>query len=192
MLPLKWIALLTKEKQSGNCREARRMGRLFFLFNLLVRLLKTVSSYNYTLNGGSFGARYQPGKGVQETNLPGFTCMKDSLSHVPQPHRSICLLTSSLAFPKSRFYTTALFIVSTTLSLWRPSNTVWKKEADHSLWGNHVLKPQLSPSRKLLREIQLGVSGVCLRELACPSLSNNSHCNIMVLIISACTVLYRS
>lgn len=191
MLPLKWIALLTKEKQSGNCREARRMGRLFFFFNLLLRLLKTVSSYNYTLNGGSFGARYQPGKGVQETNLPGFTCMKDSLSHVPN------LITAFVSLPPVLLSlnpdsTQQPFLLCLPLSLWRPSNTVWKKEADHSLWGNHVLKPQLSPSRKLLREIQLGVSGVCLRELACPSLSNNSHCNIMVLIISACTVLYRS
>lgn len=69
----KWIAL-TREKQSGNCREARLMGRLSFKnFTLLFRLSESISSQNYTMNKGSFGGRHQPEKGLQETNLTALT-----------------------------------------------------------------------------------------------------------------------
>ena len=74
MVPPRWIALTTREKQSGNCREARLMGRLSFKnFTLLFRLSESISSQNYTMNKGSFGARHQPEKGLQETNLTALT-----------------------------------------------------------------------------------------------------------------------
>lgn len=77
VVPPKWIVLITREKQSGNCREARLLKCFpppasFLMFTPLFRLFETVPSNNCTLNMGSLGARHQESD-VQETNLPGFT-----------------------------------------------------------------------------------------------------------------------
>ena len=73
----------------------------FSLVFTLFRLSETVPRNNCTLNRGSLGARHQE-SGAQKTNLPRFTL--HSLSHIPNLHPSLCLFTSTLAFPKSQFY----------------------------------------------------------------------------------------
>lgn len=85
MVSLKWIALITKDKQSGNCRDAR----LFFIFLLLFQTFWNCFKLQLYFKQG---LKEQPGKGSKKQLYLGSLCMENSLGHVPNPHARFFLL----------------------------------------------------------------------------------------------------
>ena len=114
MVPSKWIALTTREKQSGNCREARLMGRLSFKnFTLL---FKKYTPWTRAHLEQDINLR-KVSKKQTWLGWLGMETFKARLRHIPNPHSRNFLLTPNLALSVSQSYLGILFIVSSTRAL---------------------------------------------------------------------------
>lgn len=178
-----------KEKQSETAEKPDFLDFFveFFNFYSSFRAFWNCFKLQLSFKQGFFGARHESGGFSKKQICLGSLYMENSLSHIPALTPGLFSLPPILLFLNLILHRNRLYCAQDwplLLPPWRLSSMVQGSEVGPPLWGNQVLKSQLSPQEKFSEKLNLGT--LCLPQETClPSLSNNSHWNIIALKTNA-------